>query len=132
MNYEDNFSDDNGVRCPFCDHVLITDEIAANMAESRWSGKPCEHTLFVAVDSIPFSGFEYRSRLFNSYLDVPDDPDLDIQIPSDEDDDEPMPIHELVERIDLPGHAWLSCCDGFFTVYFGFLPGVSKTGKLVS
>lgn len=92
------------------------------MAGARWTGIPCEHTLFVAVDSLAFSGFEYRSRCFNTYLGVADDPDLDIQIPADDDDDDPMPIHEIAERIDLPGYEWLACGDGFFIVHIGFLP----------
>lgn len=129
MNYEDNLSGYNGVRCPFCGHVLVTDEMATNMAGSRWSGEPCEHTLFVASESPAFSDFEYRSRRFNAYLDVPDDSDLQILIPSDDDANEAMPIHEVVERIDLPDHVWLSCCDGFFIVYIGFLPRASTNRK---
>ena len=127
MNYEDDLSDDNVAQCPFCGHILVTAEMAVDMAASRWSGTPCEHTRFVAVDSLPFSGFEYRSVRFNAYLHVPDDPDLDVQIPSDEDDNEPMPIEEVVDRIGLPGYQWDCCGDGFFIVYFGFHPSASKT-----
>lgn len=126
MKFEDHLSDDIGIRCPFCGRILVTVDNVADMAVSRWSGAPCVHTLFVAVDSIPFSGFEYRSSLFNTYLDLPDDPGLNVQIPSDEDDNEPMPIHEVVERIDLPGYVWLSSGDGFFIVYIGFLPDESE------
>jgi len=96
--------------------------IAEDMAARRWTGVPCDHTLFVAVDSMAFSGFEYRSCLLNYYFGVPDDPDTDVQIPSDDDKNEPMPFEEVVQRIDLKGYQWLMCGDGFSLVYIGFVP----------
>ena len=66
---------DDSVACPLCGKEIIPSEIVID--ESDWSfdsGDVCEHTPFVVTSE---GGFEYRSSLFNTHMNLPDHEDQD-------------------------------------------------------
>jgi hypothetical protein len=108
---------DGSMACPFCGKEIIPSDEAAD--ESDWSfdmGDVCEHTLFVATSE---GGFEYRSSLFNSHMNFPDD-----QNP--EPGNESVSVDELTSRVSLPGAVKIGNRDPFFEVYVGFVPTATK------
>ena len=97
-----------------------------------WNGDICEHTLFVAfVDPYSTTTFEFRSKLFNQHLGLPDSNETEIEIPSLQEEDEFMGVEEIIGMINLPsmqtrvytdegGMACGPCGGGSIT--FGFVP----------
>ena len=111
MNPDDIFSysdldDDDRVCCPFCGHTLYPGSKTAAETGWEWVGVACQHTLFFAIDGPEFSGFEYRSKLFNEHLGLPDSDDAEVRIPVDESCDglrTHLTVQEIIEKINLPG-----------------------------
>jgi hypothetical protein len=108
---------DGSMACPFCGKEIIPSEQVAD--ESDWSfdmGDVCEHTLFVATSE---GGFEYRSSVFNSHMNFPDDQDPE---PSSED----VGVDELTSRVSLPGAVKICNRDPLWQLYAGFAPKSSE------
>lgn len=126
--------DDDRIDCPFCGHMLFPGQKAAAETGWEWMGDVCRHTLFLAVDISAFSGFEYRSKLFNEHLGLPDSNDPEVEILADdaeEEDEIYLSVAEIIARITLPGlelrsyddEGGIACgpCGGG-TITFGFVP----------
>jgi hypothetical protein len=132
--------DDDRINCPFCGHMHYPGSKAAIKDEWIWEGDVCEHTLFVALDLSSFQGFEFRSKLFNQHLGLPDSDEAEIEIPSEKDEDEFLSIREIIDKISLPGmqtrsysdEGGMACgpCSGG-TVTFGFVPDPKSAKKSI-
>jgi hypothetical protein len=127
-----DLDDDDRIDCPFCGHMHYPGSKTALLDEWIWEGDVCEHTLFVALDLSSFTGFQFRSKLFNQNLGLPDSDETEIEIPSVKDDGEFLNVQEIIEKISLPGMQTCSYSDGGGmacgpcgggTVTFGFVPG---------
>jgi ferredoxin len=102
----DPADDEDRVDCPFCGKMHYPGSGTAEATEWCWeASSACEHLLFLAVDVSAFSGFEYRSRLFNEHLSLPNSNDAEILIPSEDDPEceEFLSISEIIQKISLPG-----------------------------
>ena len=110
---------DGSIACPFCGKEIIPSEELID--DSDWSfdsGEVCEHTLFVVTSE---GGFEYRSSLFNSHMNLPDDDDQDPS-PTDED----VSVDELTSRVSLPGAVKICNRDPLWQLYVGFVPNSAE------
>lgn len=96
----DGERDHDRIVCPFCDHLHYPGSDTAAEDEWEWEGDVCEHTLFLAVDLPAFSGFEYRSQLFNRLLGLPDSDDADVHVPSPDDPDDALSVGEIIEKLE--------------------------------
>lgn len=124
--------DEDRIDCPFCGKMHYPGSGIAEEVEWTWdSDSACEHLLFLAVDVSAFSGFEYRSRLFNEHLNLPDSDEAEIEIPSDDDPEDFLSVAEIIEKISLPGLELRSYEDpggiacgpvGGGDITFGFVP----------
>lgn len=137
-----DLDDDDRVDCPFCGHTLYPGNKTATDTGWVWMGDVCKHTLFFAIDISAFSGFEYRSKLFNEHLGLPDSDDAEITIFSGETYNGfrgHLSVQEIIEKISLPGlelrsyddEGGIACgpCGGG-TLTFGFVPqGTEPAGK---
>jgi hypothetical protein len=104
----------------------------ADANEWIWEEKGiCDHLLFLAVDISIYSGFQYRSKLFNRHLRLDDSEDGIVDIPSKEDPEELLIVPEIIDSITLPGLELRSYKDpggiacgpvGGGTITFGFVP----------
>jgi ferredoxin len=100
----DPADDEDRVDCPFCGKMHYPGSGTAEATEWIWDNNSvCEHLLFLAVDVSAFSGFQYRSKLFNEYLSLPHSDEAEIQIPSDADPEEYLSVSEVIQKIKLPG-----------------------------
>jgi len=128
----DPADDEDRIDCPFCAKMHYPGSGTADATEWCWEASAaCEHLLFLAVDVAAYTGFEYRSKLFNEHLSLPDSKDAEIEIPSDDDPEEFLSICEIIEKISLPGLELRSYEDpggmacgpvGGGEVTFGFVP----------
>ena len=126
---DDDLNDKDRIDCPFCGHMLFPGQKAAAETGWVWDYDVCKHTLFLALDVSAFSGFQYRSKLFNEHLNLTDTDEAEIEIPSDDDPEceEFLSVAEIIEKITHPGLELRSYdeegagpCGG--TVTFGFVP----------
>lgn len=117
--------DGDRIDCPFCGKMHYPGSGTAEVEEWTWHlDSACEHLLFLAVDVSAFTGFEYRSRLFNEHLDLPESDDAEIEIPSDDDPDEFLSVGEIIDKISIPGLE-LRCYEDSASegdITFGFVP----------
>jgi hypothetical protein len=129
-------TDDDRITCPFCNHLHYPGTKTAHADEWIWEGDVCKHTLFVAVDISSFSGFEFRSNLFNEHLNLPDDDDPEVEISSEDDEDSFLSIQEIISKLALPGMELRSYTEaggaaggpsGSGSVTFGFVPDQPQT-----
>lgn len=97
----DAVRDHDRITCPFCDHLHYPGSDTAADDEWEWDGDVCEHTLFLAVDLTTFSGFEYRSRLFNRLLGLLDSDDADVHVPSPDDPDDSLSVGEIIQKLEV-------------------------------
>ncbi|MEN9991911.1 MAG: hypothetical protein RLZZ224_1613 [Verrucomicrobiota bacterium] len=116
-------SDSDRIDCPFCGKMHFPGLEAAEATGWEWNeGEICEHLLFLLVDLPSYSGFDYRSKLFNQHLSLPDSDEPEIVIPADEDPEEFLRSSEIIERISLPGLELFVYDDGRGEVTYGFVP----------
>jgi ferredoxin len=100
----DPADDEDRVDCPFCGKMHYPGSGTAEATEWTWdSNNACEHLLFLAVDISGFSGFEYRSKLFNEHLSLPDSDEAEIEIPCEDDPEDFLSVSEIIQKISLPG-----------------------------
>lgn len=128
----DPADDEDRIDCPFCGKMHYPGSGTAEAEEWTWDENcVCEHLLFLALDLAGFSGFQYRSRLFNEHLRLPDSDDAEVRIPSDDDPEDFLSVAEIVRKINLPGLELRSYEDpggiacgpvGGGDVTFGFVP----------
>lgn len=119
--------DEDLIDCPFCGKMHYPGSGIAEEVEWTWdSDSACEHLLFLAVDVSAFSGFEYRSRLFNEHLSLPNSDDSTVRIPSSDDPEDFLSVAEIIEKISLPGLELRSYGDCRSDVTFGFVPQKAK------
>jgi hypothetical protein len=115
--------DEDLIDCPFCGKMHYPGSGIAEEVEWTWdSDSACEHLLFLAVDVSAFSGFEYRSRLFNEHLSLPNSDDSTVRIQSSDDPEDFLSVAEIIEKISLPGLELRSYGDCRSDVTFGFVP----------
>ena len=129
---EEAANDDDRIDCPFCSKMHYPGSGTANATEWIWDENSiCEHLLFLAVDVSAYSGFQYRSPLFNQHLGLSDSKDEDVEIPSNDDPEEYLYVTEIIESITVPGLELRSYEDpggfacgpvGGGTITFGFVP----------
>ncbi len=120
------------IDCPFCGKMHYPGSDTADANEWVWEEKSiCDHLLFLAVDISIYSGFQYRSNLFNRHLGLEDSEDGVVDIPSKEDPEELLTVSEIIASITLPGLELRSYQDpggitcgpvGGGTITFGFVP----------
>ncbi len=100
---ESSLDDDDRIDCPFCGHMHYPG--SRTVEETGWvSGDDfCDHTLFVALCLSSYTGFEYRSKLFNEHLGLPASNEAEVSIPSQEDPGTRLSVGQIIERITIPG-----------------------------
>jgi ferredoxin len=100
---ESSLDDDDRIDCPFCGCMHYPG--SRTVEETGWvSGDDfCDHTLFVALCMSSFSGFEYRSKLFNQHLGLPDSDEAEVSIPSEENPEIRLSVDQIIDRITIPG-----------------------------
>jgi ferredoxin len=119
----DPADDNDRIDCPFCGKMHYPGSGTAEATEWCWEDVGvCEHLLFLALDLCGFSGFQYRSKLFNQHHSLPDSDDAEIQIPSDEDPEEFLSVSEIIQKIHLPGLELRYSGDCRSDVIWGFVP----------
>ena len=131
-NTASKMDDDDRIDCPFCGHMHYPGSKTAFQGDWNWNGDICEHTLFVAfVDPMSTTTFEFRSKLFNQNLGLPDSNETEIEIPSLEEEDEFMGVEEIIGTMNLPSMQILVYTDGGGmacgpcgggSITFGFVP----------
>lgn len=132
----DPADDEDRINCPFCGKMHYPGSGTAETTEWTWDEKSiCDHLLFLALDLAGFSGFQYRSRLFNEHLSLPNSDDAEVRIPSDDDPEDYLSVAEIVRKINLPGLE-LRCYEdpggiacgpvGGGDVTFGFVPQIAN------
>ena len=117
--------DEDRIECPFCGKLQYPGEYTAKTTEWSWDNdRICEHLLFLAVDSSVYSGFQYRSKLFNLHLEVDDCESGEIEIPFYDDPDEFLSVPQIIESLAFP-RLLLRYYDDpeGGTITFGFVPG---------
>ena len=129
---DDEGNDDDRIDCPFCGKMHYPGSKTANSSEWTWDEScVCDHLLFLAIDISAYSGFQYRSRLFNQHLGLTESSDGDVEIPSKDDPEEYLSVSEIIESITLPGLELRAYEDpggfacgpvGGGTITFGFVP----------
>jgi ferredoxin len=118
----DPADDEDRVDCPFCGKMHYPGSGTAEATGWEWCGDNiCDHLLFLALES-DFSGFQYRSRLFNEHLSLPDSDEAEIEIPSEEDPEEFLSVSEIIQKINLPGLELRNSGDCRSDVTWGFVP----------
>lgn len=127
-----NMDNDDRINCPFCGHMHYPGSKRASQGDWNWNDDICEHTLFVAfVDPYSTTTFEFRSKLFNQNLGLPDSNETKIEIPSLEEEDEFMGVEEIIGTMNLPSMQILVYTDGGGmacgpcgggSITFGFVP----------
>ena len=118
-------ADDNEDRidCPFCAKMHYPGSGTAEAEEWTWDNDcACEHLVFLALDLAGFSGFQYRSKLFNEHLSLPHSDDAEVRIPSDDDPEDFLSVVEIIEKLSLPGLELRSYGDCRSDITFGFVP----------
>ena len=104
MNDISTNDNEDRIDCPFCAKMHYPGSGTAEAGEWTWDNDcACEHLLFLVVDVSAFSGFEYRSRLFNEHLNLPNSDEAEIEIPSEDDPEDFLSVAEIIEKINLPG-----------------------------
>ena len=100
----DPADDEDRIDCPFCKKMHYPGSGTAEVTEWTWDEESiCDHLLFLALDLSAFSGFQYRSRLFNEHLSLPNSDDAEIRIPSEDDPEDYLSVSEIIEKISIPG-----------------------------
>lgn len=117
-------SDEDRIDCPFCGKIHYPGSVNAYAGEWTWDeDSSCEHLLFLALDISAYSGFQYRSKLFNQHLGLPDSNDGELRIPSKDDPEEYLSISEIIDLITLPGTVVFRHDQGWGGVtLYGFVP----------
>lgn len=96
--------DADRIDCPFCGKMHYPGYGTAAAGLWTWDeSEVCEHLLFLALDLSAYTGFQYRSKLFNQHLGLPDSDDGEISILSDDDPEDDLSVTEIIEKITLPG-----------------------------
>ena len=127
-----DMSDEDRIDCPFCGKMHYPGSGTAYAGEWTWDEDSiCEHFLFLALDISAYTGFQFRSKLFNHHLGLPDSADGELMIPSKDDPEEYLSVSEIIDLVTLPGLELRSYEDpggiacgpcGGGTVTFGFVP----------
>jgi|GEM_PF-141584 len=118
----DPADDEDRIDCPFCNKLHYPGSGTAEATDWTWDSKSaCEHLLFLAHES-DFSGFYYRSKLFNEYLSLPDSDEAEVRIPSEHEPEEFLSIAEIIQKIRLPGLESRIFGDCRSDITFGFVP----------
>lgn len=120
------------IECPFCGHMHYPGSETADEQDWFWDDDSCEHLMFLALDLSSYTGFQYRSPLFDSHLGL-SDPDSEVEIPSLDDPEDSLSIDEIIQKLkteirglelrsyeDRGGIACGPISGG--TVSFGFVP----------
>jgi hypothetical protein len=117
--------DEDRIECPFCGKLQYPGTHTAETTEWIWeSDSICEHLLFLAIDISVYSGFQYRSKLFNRHLEVDDCECGEIEIPFYDDPNEFFSVPQIIESLDFPRLLLRSYDDPEGgTITFGFVPG---------
>lgn len=120
------------IDCPFCGKMHYQGSGTAAAGLWTWDeSEVCEHLLFLALDLSAYTGFQYRSKLFNQHLGLPDSDDGEISIPSEDNPEDDLSVIEIIDKISLPGLELRSYEDGGGMacgpvpggdVIFGFVP----------
>jgi ferredoxin len=119
----DPADDEDRVDCPFCGKMHYPGSGTAEAEEWTWDNDcVCEHLVFLALDLSGFSGFQYRSKLFNEHLSLPDSDDSTVLIPSSDDPEDFLSVAEIIKKISLPGLELRSYGDCRSDITFGFVP----------
>jgi len=128
----DPADDEDRIDCPFCGKMHYPGSGTAYAGEWTWDEREiCEHLLFLALDISAYSGFQFRSKLFNQHLGLPDSDDGELRIPSKDDPEDYLSVPEIIDLVTLPGLELRSYEDpggiacgpcGGGTVTFGFVP----------
>jgi hypothetical protein len=124
--------DADRIDCPFCGHMHYPGSETADEEDWSWADDVCDHLLFLALDLSSYTGFQYRSDLFNRHLGL-SDPLAEVEIPSPEDPAENLSVDEIISKLkaEIPGLELRSYDDGGGmacgpipggTVTFGFVP----------
>ena len=105
--------DADRIDCPFCSKMQYPGSGTAAAGLWEWDeSEVCEHLLFLALDLSYYTGFQYRSKLFNQHLGLPDSDDGEISIPSEEDPENDLSLNEIIEKITVPALELRSYEDG--------------------
>lgn len=106
MTELDLLDDSDRIDCPFCGKMQFPGSATSYDEDWEWQDKDrCQHLVFFAVSSTPFTGFEFRSKLFNRHFNLSDSPDQQVEIPSKEDPERNLWLDEIIERLEkeMPG-----------------------------
>lgn len=129
-------NNDDRIDCPFCRKMHYPGSAAAEQEEWSWDDDArCQHLMFLAVDISTYSGFAFRSQLFNRHFNLTRDDE--IEIPSEGDPGESLSVCEIIEYLEneIPGLELRSYEDpggiacgpvGGGTITFGFIQGDTK------
>jgi hypothetical protein len=117
--------DEDRIECPFCGKLQYPGTRTAETTEWSWDNDcVCEHLLFLAIDISVYSGFQYRSKLFNRHLEVDDCDSGEIEIPFYDNPDEFLSVPQIIEILDFPRLLLRDYDDPEGgTITFGFVPG---------
>jgi len=124
--------DADRINCPFCGHMHYPGTETADAEFWCWDDDSCEHLMFLALDLSGYSGFQYRSELFDSHFGL-SDPLAEVALPSPDDPEENLSVDEIISKLkaEIPGLELRSYSDegGMAcgpvpggTVTFGFVP----------
>jgi len=90
--------DADRIDCPFCGHMHYPGTETAEQEDWAWDDDSCDHLMFLALNLGGYSGFQYRSELFDSHLGL-SDPLAEVEIPSPDDPEENLSIDEIIQKL---------------------------------
>lgn len=108
----------------------------ADEEDWSWDDDVCEHLMFLALDLSSYTGFQYRSKLFDRHLGLTES-SWEVEIPSPDDPEDTLSVDEIIQKLkaEIPGLELRSYDDGGGmacgpipggTVTFGFVPQGAK------
>jgi len=129
---KNNTPDADRIDCPFCGHMHYPGTETADEEDWSWDDDTCEHLMFLALDLSSYTGFQYRSKLFDSHLGLTES-NWEVEIPSPSDPEDNLSVDEIIQKLkaEIPNLELRSYEDGGGmacgpipggTVTFGFVP----------
>ena len=96
--------DADRIDCPFCGHMHYPGTETADAEDWAWDDDCCDHLLFLALNLSGYSGFQYRSKLFDTHLGL-SDPSSEVELPSPDDPEDSLSIDEIIQKLrtEVPG-----------------------------
>jgi len=90
--------DADRIDCPFCGHMHYPGTETAEEQDWFWDDDSCEHLMFLALDLSGYTGFQYRSQMFDAHFGL-SDPDAEVEIPNPDDPEDNLSIDEIIQKL---------------------------------